>query len=98
MSMLTFREQPAAGLQLSTSYCSPSLTPDLNSNCPREYVASNADPTLTQFFKSVQQIQNEVPLPSHIFQLANNAYYRMWRTAQDQSLIRYDPFFVHSKC
>jgi chitin synthase len=38
--------------------------------------------------------ENKAPLLPHIFQLANNTYYHVRHTAQDQSLIiRYGPIF-----
>ena len=41
--------------------------------------------------------ENKAPLPPHIFQLTNNAYYHMSHTAQDQSLmIQYGPVFLTS--
>ncbi|KAF8121177.1 P-loop containing nucleoside triphosphate hydrolase protein, partial [Boletus edulis] len=48
--------------------------------------------TRTHFFKNMLHTigirpRTRPPLPPHIFQLANNAYYHMRRTIQDQSLI-----------
>jgi chitin synthase len=66
---------------------------------PHKYVASNADSILQKYAADYRDTtENKAPLPPHIFQLANNAYYHMRRTAQDQSLIiRYGPVF-YSKC
>jgi len=63
---------------------------------PHKYVASNADSVLQKYAVAYRDTaENKTPLPPHIFQLANNAYYHMRRTAQDQSLIiRYVLFFV----
>lgn len=55
---------------------------------PHKYVASNADSILQKYAADHRDTaENKAPLPPHIFQLANNAYYHMRRTAQDQSLI-----------
>jgi len=63
---------------------------------PHKYVASNADSILQKYAAGYRDMaENEVPLPPHIFQLSNSAYYHMRRTAQDQSLIiRYALFLV----
>ena len=63
---------------------------------PHKYVASNADSILQKYAANYRDTtENKTTLPPHIFQLANNAYYHMRRTAQDQSLIiRYGPFFL----
>ena len=63
---------------------------------PHKYVASNADSILQKYAANYRDTtENKTPLPPHIFQLANNAYYHMRRTAQDQSLIiRYGPVFL----
>ncbi|KAF8121277.1 P-loop containing nucleoside triphosphate hydrolase protein [Boletus edulis] len=55
---------------------------------PHKYVASNADSLLQKYAAYYRDTtENKTPLPPHIFQLANNAYYHMRRTIQDQSLI-----------
>jgi chitin synthase len=55
---------------------------------PHKYVPSNADSVLHKYAAEHRNIsQNKVPLPPHIFQLANNAYYHMRRTTQDQCII-----------
>ena len=63
---------------------------------PHKYVASNADSILQKYAANYRDTtENKTTLPPHIFQLANNAYYHMRRTAQDQSLIiRYGPVFL----
>ena len=55
---------------------------------PHKYVSSNADSVLQKYAADYRDTaENKPSLPPHIFQLANNAYYHMRRTAQDQSLI-----------
>ena len=63
---------------------------------PHKYVASNADSILQKYAANYRDTtENKTTLPPHIFQLANNAYYHMRRTALDQSLIiRYGPVFL----
>ena len=55
---------------------------------PHQYVPSNADTILTKY---AAEYRNTSPdkeyLPPHIFQLANNAYYHMRRTQQDQCIL-----------
>ncbi|KAH0831304.1 glycosyltransferase family 2 protein [Lanmaoa asiatica] len=55
---------------------------------PHKYIASNADSILQKYAADYRDTaENKAALPPHIFQLANNAYYHMRRTAQDQSFI-----------
>ncbi|KAG6369453.1 P-loop containing nucleoside triphosphate hydrolase protein [Boletus reticuloceps] len=55
---------------------------------PHKYVASNADSLLQKYTAHYRDTsENKTPLPPRIFQLANNTYYHMKRTTQDQSLI-----------
>jgi chitin synthase len=55
---------------------------------PHKYVSSNADSVLHKYAAEYRSIsKDKEPLPPHIFQLANNAYYHMRRTTQDQSII-----------
>lgn len=63
---------------------------------PHKYVPSNADSILQKYAADYRDTsENKTPLPPHIFQLANNAYYHMRRTAQDQSIvIRYVPIHL----
>ena len=58
---------------------------------PHKYVGSSADTTLVQYALEYRDTSGEKEYRSpHIFQLANNAYYHMRRTGQDQSfLLRY---------
>lgn len=64
------------------------------SNCalvavnPHKYVPTNADSVLHKYASEYRSIsQDKELLPPHIFQLANDAYYHMRRTTQDQSII-----------
>jgi len=63
---------------------------------PHKYVPSNADSVLFKYAAEYRNTSEEkVPLPPHIFQLANNAYYHMRRTTQDQCiLLRFVFFFA----
>lgn len=55
---------------------------------PNKYVSSNADSILHKYAAEYRDTtQDKVPLPPHIFQLTNNAYYHMRRTTQDQCLL-----------
>jgi chitin synthase len=55
---------------------------------PHKYVPSNADSVLYKYSADYwDTAQNRAPLPPHIFQLANNAYYHMRRTTQDQCIL-----------
>ena len=55
---------------------------------PHKYVPSNSDSVLQKYAAEYRDTTpTKVPLPPHIFQLANNAYYHMRRTAQDQCII-----------
>jgi chitin synthase len=55
---------------------------------PHKYVASNSDSTLAQYAAEYRgTAEEEAQHPPHIFQLANNAYYHMRRTNQDQSIL-----------
>jgi chitin synthase len=55
---------------------------------PYKYVPSNADSVLHKYAAEYRSIsEDKEPLPPHIFQLANNAYYHMRRTTQDQGII-----------
>lgn len=58
---------------------------------PYKYVPSTADSVLMQYAMEYRDAAEEKTyLDPHIFQLANNAYYHMRRTSQDQViLIRY---------
>jgi len=55
---------------------------------PHKYVSSNADSVLHKYAAEYRDTsQDKIPLPPHIFQLANNAYYHMRRTTQDQCIL-----------
>lgn len=55
---------------------------------PHKYVPSNSDAILHKYAGEYRDTsENKTPLPPHIFQLANNAYYHMRRTTQDQAII-----------
>jgi len=55
---------------------------------PHKYVASNADSVLHNYAAEYRNTTlNKELLPPHIFQLANNAYYHMKRTTQDQAIV-----------
>jgi chitin synthase len=55
---------------------------------PHKFVSTNADSVLHKYAAEHRSISNDKePLPPHIFQLANDAYYHMRRTTQDQSII-----------
>ncbi|KAG1818874.1 glycosyltransferase family 2 protein [Suillus variegatus] len=55
---------------------------------PHKYVSSNGDSVLQKYASDYRDTtENKSPLAPHIFQLANNAYYHMKRTAQDQSIL-----------
>jgi len=55
---------------------------------PHKYVASNSDAVLATYAHEYRETAPTKALqPPHIFQLANNAYYNMRRTNQDQSVL-----------
>ena len=55
---------------------------------PHKYVATNSDSVLQQYAAEYRDTSDRKEvLPPHIFQLANNAYYHMRRTSQDQSIL-----------
>ncbi|KAF8836252.1 glycosyltransferase family 2 protein [Paxillus ammoniavirescens] len=55
---------------------------------PHKYISSNADSVLQKYAADYRDTsEHKTPLSPHIFQLANNAYYHMRRTTQDQSII-----------
>ncbi|KNZ82292.1 Chitin synthase 8 [Termitomyces sp. J132] len=55
---------------------------------PHKYVASNSDSVLHKYAAEYRDAsEHKQPLPPHIFQLANNAYYHMRRTTQDQTIV-----------
>ncbi|KAJ7200874.1 glycosyltransferase family 2 protein [Mycena pura] len=55
---------------------------------PHKYVPSSADSVLHKYAAEYRDTsEDHEPLPPHIFQLANNAYYHMKRTNQDQCIV-----------
>ncbi|KAF9817354.1 hypothetical protein IEO21_03495 [Rhodonia placenta] len=55
---------------------------------PHKYVSSNSDAVLHKYAAEYRDTsRGKELLPPHIFQLANNAYYHMRRTNQDQSIL-----------
>jgi len=58
---------------------------------PHKYVPSNSDSVLNKYaaeYRNTSEGRDKASqLPPHIFQLANNAYYHMKRTGQDQCLL-----------
>jgi chitin synthase len=55
---------------------------------PHKYVPTSADSVMHKYAAEYRNTsEDKEPLPPHIFQLANNAYYHMKRTTQDQSII-----------
>lgn len=56
---------------------------------PHKYVSCNSDASLANYAHEYRDTtQPRAALhPPHIFQLANNAYYNMRRTSQDQSIL-----------
>jgi chitin synthase len=55
---------------------------------PHKYVPTNSDSVMHKYAAEHRDTsEGREVLPPHIFQLANNAYYHMRRTSQDQSLL-----------
>ncbi|KZT04957.1 glycosyltransferase family 2 protein [Laetiporus sulphureus 93-53] len=55
---------------------------------PHKYVPSNSDAVMHKYASEYRDTSpDKVRLPPHVFQLANNAYYHMRRTNQDQSIL-----------
>ncbi|KAF8064853.1 glycosyltransferase family 2 protein [Lyophyllum atratum] len=55
---------------------------------PHKYVTSNSDSVMHKYAAEYRDTsEHKQPLPPHIFQLANNAYYHMKRTSQDQTIV-----------
>lgn len=55
---------------------------------PHKYVASNADSVMHKYAAEYRDTSPDKDLlPPHIFQMANNAYYHMRRTTQDQCIL-----------
>lgn len=58
---------------------------------PHKFVSSNSDSILHKYaaeYRDTSEGKDKASqLPPHIFQLANNAYYHMRRTGQDQCVL-----------
>ncbi|KAF9531219.1 glycosyltransferase family 2 protein [Crepidotus variabilis] len=55
---------------------------------PHKYVEANSDAVLNQYAAEYRNTaEHKERLPPHIFQLANNAYFHMRRTTQDQCIV-----------
>jgi chitin synthase len=55
---------------------------------PHKYIPSNADSTMLKYAAEYRDTsETKEKLPPHIFQLANDAYFHMRRTTQDQCLL-----------
>jgi len=55
---------------------------------PHKYVASNSDSMLHKYAAEYRDSsEHKEKLPPHVFQIANNAYYHMRRTTQDQCIL-----------
>ena len=65
---------------------------------PHKYVPSNADSVLFKYATEYRNTsEQKTLLPPHIFQLANNAYYHMRRTTQDQCILLRSVFVLFNK-
>lgn len=55
---------------------------------PHKYLSSTSDAVLQKYAAAYRNTsEQKEELPPHIFQIANNAYYHMRRTAQDQCIV-----------
>jgi|SRR5258706_527816 len=55
---------------------------------PHKYVASNSDTVLVSYAQEYRDTSaTKIYKEPHVFQLANNAYYNMQRTGQDQCIL-----------
>jgi chitin synthase len=78
---------------LRERFLSDTIYTNLGSNAlvalnPHKYIAVNADTTLVQYAQEYRDTSDVKTLQSpHVYQLANNAYYRMRRTNRDQSIL-----------
>jgi chitin synthase len=55
---------------------------------PHKYLSSTSDAVLQKYAAAYRDTSDrKEELPPHIFQIANNAYYHMRRTAQDQCIV-----------
>lgn len=63
---------------------------------PHKYVSTNSDSVMHKYAAEYRDSSEEKEiLPPHVFQLANNAYYHMRRTSQDQSIVFRWVMFYH---
>ena len=61
---------------------------------PHQYAASSSDATLVSYAHEYRDTSaTKIYKEPHIFQLANNAYYNMRRTGQDQCILLMSVFF-----
>lgn len=78
---------------LRERFMADAIYTNIGSSCmvslnPHKYVASNADSIMLKYAAEHRDTSgHKEALPPHIFQLANNAYYHMKRTTQDQCII-----------
>jgi chitin synthase len=55
---------------------------------PHKYVSTSSDAVMHKYAANYRDTaEDKEQLPPHIFQLANNAYYHMRRTTQDQAIV-----------
>lgn len=55
---------------------------------PHKYISSSADSVLHKYAAEYRDTsETKERLPPHLFQLANNAYFHMRRTTQDQCIL-----------
>lgn len=55
---------------------------------PHKYISTNADSVLQKYAAEYRDTSGDKePLAPHVFQLANNAFYHMRRTNQDQCIL-----------
>ena len=65
---------------------------------PHKYISSNADSVLQKYAAEYRDSsEHKEILPPHIFQIANNAYYHMRRTTQDQSIV-FALVYIFTRC
>lgn len=78
---------------LRERFMSDTIYTSIGSSClvalnPHKYVASNSDSIMHNYASEYRDTSGvREPLAPHIFQLANNTYYHMKRTTQDQCII-----------
>ena len=78
---------------LRERFMSDSIYTGIGSSClvalnPHKYVSSTSDAILQKYASEYRDSsEHKEYQPPHIFQLANNAYYHMRRTTQDQCIL-----------